>query len=213
MSACYSIDAFHVCISGFTQRVDRPTGLHDLWLRLGGLYRSPQTVVELRAWNSNFAELAESIKIARGDCSPLIVVYAYSWGAGWGFVQLAKELRHRGLRIASAVLCDPVYRSRWINGRWRSLWPFGEQTILIPDNVGMVRWLYQRENLPHGHRPVAIDQERTTIARGLLIEGVEHSSMDDCDQFRELAMAVANDPYRSTKAELAEAFFPKADKA
>lgn len=182
-----SIDNWIVCISGFTQTVDSPTGVHDLWLRLGRLYRGPTTAVELFAWKADFAQVAEGIKIARGEDDPKVLIVGYSWGAGRGFVRLANELRHRGIDVAAAVLCDPVYYSPW-NPLGAVV---GELTIDVPGNVGDVYWLYQRTNTPHGHRPVAVDAKMTRVFPGLLLRGVEHSSMDDSPHFAELTLKVA----------------------
>lgn len=200
MPACqFSIDRWIICISGFTQTVDSPSGVHDLWLRLGSFYRAPKTSVELFAWKADFAQVAEGIKIARNAVDPLVMIVGYSWGAGRGFVELANELRHRDIRVAAAVLCDPVYYSRW-NPAGAVV---GERTIDVPDNVDEVRWLFQRTDrfpMPHGHRPVAVDDRLTTIYPGIELRGVNHNSMDDTDGFRKLAEDTAYDLFARRNA-------------
>lgn len=189
---CNPIENWLVCISGFTQTVAQPTGLHSLWLSLGRQHRGPETAVELFAWRSDFAEVAEGIKLARGGSDPTIVVVGYSWGAGRGFVQLANELRRRDILVAAAVLCDPVYYSRW-NPLGAIV---GELTIDVPDNVREVFWLRQNTDrfpLPHGHRPVAVDDRLTKIHPGGLLRGVCHNSMDESPQFQRLAEKVCAD--------------------
>lgn len=187
------IDVWHVLIAGFTQRIGQPTGMHSLWLRINQLFSGPEVQCELHPWHACWDEIAENIKISRSPSPPTILVYAYSWGAGWGFIKLAQALEERGLVVRAAVLCDPVYRSRWLSMSWRSLVTCGclRPTIPVPANVRWVRWLYQRNGLPAGHRPVAVHPRATHIDQGIEVPGVVHNSMDELDEFHELALDTA----------------------
>ena len=111
------IHDWHVVISGFLQDEGQPTGMVRLWRLLGERHSAADVRVELRSWNVNWRQLAELIwRMQPGagrNCfdPPRVKVYAYSWGAGWGAMQLARQLRRRGIGVAAMVLSDPVYRS------------------------------------------------------------------------------------------------------
>jgi len=81
-------------------------------------------------------------------------------------MQLCKQLKLRGLRVNNLVLCDAVYRSKWITLSWKSL--TRNPKIIIPDNVDHVDWFYQTLNKPAGHKIVAADPEKTIIEDGIL---------------------------------------------
>src|SRR6185437_8047403 len=125
--------------------------------------------VELREWDADWQRVAEHVLLCAiaGDVRPQIKIYAFSWGAGWGFLQLARRLRERGLEVDAAVLSDPVYRSPLLIDRWRSL--VGRPKIVVPDNVHQVDWFYQRTNTPHGGRVVALDPKRTDVRKGKFV--------------------------------------------
>lgn len=182
---------WHICISGHAQREGDPNGTFNNWFFLRERLAANQCQVELREWNSNWSALAERIWLVwqrLGGPSPLINAYAYSWGAGWGFQQFAGELAKRGMEIAQAVLCDPVYRHRYWLGQWRALWPFSQ--ILIAPNVREVRWLFQRMNLPAGHPVVAQDKCHTKIHAGVRLERIHHY-MDEAPEFRAMICEAA----------------------
>jgi len=180
-----------ICISGFTQHVGEPTGIHKLWLKLRHNFTNATTQTELWTWNSRWWELAEAIKISRDGVPPRVLICAYSWGAGWGFVRLARELRKRGIVVLGAVLADPVYRSRWLSFAWRSL--IGSPVVSIPDNVRTVRWLRQRNNYPRGHDLVAQNERLTRIEAAVELVGVTHENIDDSDEFHSLAMTMVEE--------------------
>lgn len=188
----HRINAWHICISGYTQHAGRMSGLMRLWLAICSEYCSKTSRVELREWNSDWSRLAESIWLVwqEQDISakpPRICIYAYSWGAGWGFTQLARELGKRGLTVDVAILCDPVYRHRYWLGQWRAFWPFSK--IVVPRNVRRVTWFYQRQNLPCGHEVIA-ESKDTKINKGLPIY-VQHQYMDDAPVFHARALIAA----------------------
>jgi hypothetical protein len=181
------IHAWHICIGGYRQHEGRMHGALRLWQLLGPL-RRPDTVVSYRAWNANWREIAETIFLASDGGEPIIRVYAYSWGAGYGFIRLAKELRDRGIGIKCAVLSDPVYRSPLISLRWLAL--FHWNRITVPSTVGEVWWFRQTLSRlqAHGLRPEAgastIIHEPVTLVR-------HHYYMDDAPAWHAKCCEVA----------------------
>lgn len=176
-------------ISGFTQHRGDATGSQKLWLRLKQ-FTSPRTAVEYFPWNCDWREIAEWIwRCGPDDRPPAVYVYAYSWGGGWGFPLLARELKKRGVEIVEAVLCDPVYRPRLRCLAWLALLPF--TSIAVPSNVRRVRWFRQTMSLaPRGHALLADDPSKTVIepAREIL---ATHTYADDSPSWQTACCTVA----------------------
>jgi hypothetical protein len=179
--------AWHICIGGFQQHEGEPNGTLNLWQILSHL-RSPKTVVMLREWNADWSALADLIFRASNGRAPAINIYGYSWGAGYGAMQLARQLGRRGLQVHKMVLADPVYRSRWFLLRWLALrwWP----VIRVPANVAEVWSTYQRENHPQAHAMVAADGSKTIIHRPMRVKAT-HGWMDDHPVYQELCFQAA----------------------
>lgn len=182
--------SWHICISGFTQRENSLHGIVRLWRDLHGKLESAESVVSLRTWNSRWADLAEHILLIQQNQGQAIriAVYAYSYGAGWGLVQFAKQLRRRGLWVDVAVLADPVYRSPWLLFRWLAMTSWRQVTI--PSNVKLVRWFYQRQNLPQSQGVVAENCKQTLITEGQELL-CDHEYADDSLRFHESCHAAA----------------------
>lgn len=181
MSSTAPIRAWHVVIGGFRQTEGKPTGMVRLWSQLHERHAQPGVCVELRAWNETWRDLAELIWRVQPDNEPVVVkVYAYSWGAGWGAMQLARQLAQRGIPVAWMVLSDPVYRSPWPWWRWLALASW--RSIRVPANVRVVHWFRQRTNLPAGHNLIPIRKERTIVTTPVWVE-VSHQYMDDLRLF------------------------------
>lgn len=200
---CPRIPVWHVVISGFTQSLSHPSGAQSLWDALRRARRprpcgqcdGDSAPVLLFPWDADWAGLAELIWRFRPlDRPTRVFCYAYSWGGGWGFPNLARELRKRGIEVSHAVLCDAVYRPRCrlLSAAALTPWP----KILVPDNVREVTWYYQRGGLPAGHEVVAEDPDQTLVNPGVLIHGVTHHYMDDQSEWwlRSLAIASAARP-------------------
>jgi pimeloyl-ACP methyl ester carboxylesterase len=176
-----TISQWHIVIGGFRQTEGKPTGMVELWRRLHALHAKPGVSVELRAWNDNWRDLAELIWRVQPLDEPVSVkVYAYSWGGGWGAMQLARELGRRGVHVAWMVLSDPVYRSPWLATRWLALVPW--RSILVPPNVRVVHWFRQKVSLPAGHALRAERRQKTLITPPVWAE-VSHLYMDDLRLF------------------------------
>jgi pimeloyl-ACP methyl ester carboxylesterase len=185
------IDRWHILISGYTQKLMRPTGTEQLWLSMRPL-SSPTTCIQYRVWDDDWAGMASHVsRVSNG--APVVNIYAYSWGAGHGFVTLAKELSRYGVQVSHAVLCDPVYRST-ILPTWLPLNPLSMlrlPTITIPPNVRRVSWLRQSQNKPAGHNLKAA-HEATRIHEPITLK-LNHDQMDDSAEYHAMAMAVATE--------------------
>lgn len=178
-----------VVISGFTQNRSRESGSEILWRKLQA-YADHEHYVEVRKWKSNWKRVA--LFIHRNlDEDGIINIYAYSWGAGWGFRKLERELKKLGRRVHVAVLCDPVYRNPWMPS-WLPLNPIS--MTLIPRisvvNTDHVFWLYQRLNYPRGHAPKTKDPS-INIHRGILIN-VVHVDADKSLRYHNLCLEITN---------------------
>jgi pimeloyl-ACP methyl ester carboxylesterase len=128
----------------------------------------------LRSWNSDWKAEAEFM-FRLSDSNPRISVVGFSWGAGWGVMQLAKQLERRGLSIHHACLIDPVYRHPYLLGQWRAFVPW--IPIMVPRNVKRVTWWRQVMNWPRGHELVGLN-EKTRIEQPFYVPAT-HSNMDD----------------------------------
>lgn len=160
-------------ITGFLQDRGSRSGLVDLWAKLHAEHAGRNTTVRLCPWNAQWDAEAEFL-LRISEPNPTVGVVAFSWGAGWGFVHLAKQLRKRGLAIRHGCLIDPVYRHRYILGNWRAFVP--GIPILIPRNVERVTWWRQNQTWPRGHQLLGFGKTRIENPG---IEDVGHVFMDD----------------------------------
>lgn len=183
------IDCWHFVIGGFRQHAGLPSGIQALWSKLRRAHGNGRVAVELREWSTDWDAVAELVwNFRRPPELPAVYVYAYSWGAGWGFTRLAHALERRGIQIEDAVLCDPVYRSPLRSLAWLSILP--GRTVKVPANVARVHWFYQRQSFPSGHQPVAADPTKTRVGEPTLLN-LDHVYMDDADEFHSLACDIA----------------------
>lgn len=180
-----------IVVSGFRQHVGAANGSIELWAKLRGEHHNGVVLVDLRDWRERWDRYAEFLwrQRPKDGALPSIVICAYSWGAGYGFLKLAGELGKRGLSIDRAVLCDPVYRHGYWLGQWRALLP--NQRIVVPANVRRVDWCYQRRSLPAGHAVVAADPRLTEVTDGIPLPWVTHSYADESPVYHALALEAA----------------------
>jgi len=126
-----------VVISGFTQKNHENTGSKELWRELRmerDLCDARDTLVYLREWDTDWEAFATEIN----DIEPSeVFVCAYSYGGGFGMPQLCKRL----LAPVTCILCDPVYRSKTLFGRWKA---FFDRKIQVPDNVAVKHHFIQK---------------------------------------------------------------------
>lgn len=161
--------------------------------------------VELDEWNSDWSVQAEWIYRLALPERPRVIIVAYSWGAGFGFTNLARQLRDRGVLIEHAILSDPVFHlgPRWFHtlgglflAQARAYYPFSHctqklcelgllpprPTIRVPDNVLAVDYYIQQNSPLRGHELVA--DNPSTILNRHSIDFRTHTNMDDCPEFR-----------------------------
>jgi len=162
-------------------------------------------------WNSDWSGWAEQFRNlhTNGREVPQVFIFAYSYGAGWGGIKLALELRKRQIKVHRIILTDPVYRSPSLLGRiravipphrprgrqkvhwmrllvWDALWLAGRVVpglcpkIRLPSNVGECHVFRQRENLPMGHSVSGVIREW---------HHVPHESMDELPAFQDACKA------------------------
>ena len=173
----------HQCISGFTQTEKSLHGVLRLSEELHTLgMNNHVSRVSLRPWNDNWAAAAENMfQLGRLHGAEVIVnIYAYSWGGGWGALQLAQELEKRGVMVLVAVLSDAVYRHPRLLMRWTSLlgrnYPWSP-TIKFPANVATVIPFHQSQNRPQGHKITGRNVLKSTKL------SLTHQYMDDAPEF------------------------------
>lgn len=180
---------WHVVASGFLQDESKWHGMVKLWRDFHEWYASPECVVSLRTWNSDWAALAEHIFLTQQEQGPRIKVacYGYSWGCS-GLMKLARELNKRGIPVQGMVLSDPIYRSPLMCFAWLAMVSW--RRIVVPNNVRMVRWFYQKQNLPQSQGLVAQDEKRTMIFEPTELDRT-HQYCDDSGQFHEACKGAA----------------------
>jgi hypothetical protein len=180
------IKRWHYFVMGFTQTIAEPTGVEDLWLEMRDLTSADAAFI-LKPWDANW-ELEAAFINRCSDPNPLISIYAYSWGVGNGFVQLACELAKLKLAVRTAVLCDPITYNPL--APWQAL--VDSETIAVPDNVGEVWWCFQK-NDPHlrGHGLMGADTTLFHPGEDLSAGGVVHATIDSADWFHAKAREVA----------------------
>lgn len=101
---------------------------------LDDLCAEKDVLIDLKEWNADWEGYAKFINSLHPS---EVVVCAYSFGAGFGMPELCKRL----VAPVTCVLCDPVYRSKTILGRWAA---FCDWKIKVPENVTVVSHLIQK---------------------------------------------------------------------
>jgi thioesterase domain-containing protein len=182
-----AIHNWHILYSGFRQHAGLQTGMSRLWYEIRADLASPDTCVELRPWDEEYANMAEFVKLCQNETPPRIVLYGYSWG-GFTATLLAKELQRRSLDVDHLVLCDAVYRHWYMLGWWRAfaVW----KKIKIPANVRRVTWFRQQQSWPRGHALVA--EDKATLIDPVRMLHADHVWMDDDPEFRKIAKQIAH---------------------
>lgn len=167
--------------------------------------------VELRKWDADWDDLAEWIfRRCSHRRNVRILVIPYSWGGGYGFRELAKSCRRRGIRISGFVASDSVAHfgpafchrlsglySAQIAACWPPPWPEFLRTlprlkIKLPDNINRTNchWFVQENSWLRGHDMVWQDTGEPVPNR-IVIPGIDHNYMDECVEFRERALLSA----------------------
>lgn len=170
-------------IMGFTQTLNRYSGIHAAWAKTRKMVKpSPDTMVMTPLqWKANWDHYAEFIRWS-SHSRTRIYVMAYSWGAGWGFMNLAKKLND-GLmtrRITYAMLIDPVFRSPLLPS-WLPINPLSMTSFFnidIERNVDEVKYYLQRQNRPQGR--ILRGSPATEIHNPTYLE-LNHEDMEDAE--------------------------------
>ena len=165
-----------VVFSGFTESKLESTGSYRLWQSMFGPYKDDVEVIWMLEWNEDPKKNAEFLnRIGVSEC----LVCSYSWGAGHGLREFAKAFDGQ----IGAVLCDPVFRSKFPWMRWRALTKHLVPTIKYPENVEVLRWFNQTKNQP------GADNVATRCAVETL--PYKHSEIDDSPEYHQAALEEA----------------------
>jgi pimeloyl-ACP methyl ester carboxylesterase len=160
-----------------------------LWRKLTEDHHGCDERVELRPWNSNWSDEAEMVYRFRNG-KPRLTIAAYSWGAGWGAMQFARELNKRGIEVESMVLSDPVYRNPHLTLRWLTTFSF--PIIRVPENVRSVRWFRQKKEWPCGHELMGGGSLTAgTVIHDAVVAECGHLAMDELPAFHAAALEEA----------------------
>jgi hypothetical protein len=170
-----------IVISGFTQKNHENTGSRQLWRKLRmerDLCDARDTLVYLREWKTDWKAFAKEIN----SLEPTeVLVCAYSWGGGFGMPQLTKRL----VAPVTCVLCDPVFRSKTLIGRWAA---FCDWKINVPVNVTVKRHFIQRAKW------YELDGDPLNGGRSLCSQTIldyTHTEMDNSHEYHKAAVTVA----------------------
>lgn len=170
-----------ITISGFTQKRHQQTGSRKLWKELrkrAYLHSEGDVLVDLKEWNAdweNYARFINSLKPTE------VLVCAYSWGGGYGMPELCKRL----VAPVTCVLCDPVYRSKTVLGRWAA---FCDWKIKVPRNVEVV------EHLVQDAKWYQLDGDLLKGGKSICkptILDYTHTGIDDSKEYHDAAIKVA----------------------
>ena len=166
-----------VVFSGFTEERDRLTGSHKLWRKIFNKYKDDISYIFLLEWDEDpkgYAEFLNSLGVTH------VLVYAYSWGAGFGLREFSKSFKGK----VEAVLCDPVFRSKYPWMRWRALTKKWKPTIKYSQNVTVRKWFNQTKNQP------GADNVETRCKVETL--PYLHSEIDDSPEYQQAALKEAH---------------------
>tara|TARA_R110000803_G_scaffold210718_2_gene283404 strand:- start:27608 stop:28213 length:606 start_codon:yes stop_codon:yes gene_type:complete len=193
-----------ICISGFMQTRSTYGGIPALWHELHTNYTQPGVVVYPAPWASDWAHLAEWIeRRSDPDQHPRIDVFAYSWGVGFGLVNLAKYLKRRGMHIDNAVTSDGV---ACVGPKYvRAVLAYcPEGRLDVGDNIRRVV-SYRQKNEPirlerHGLRLKLFGLRGHKVYKGSEPQeehidnmGRYHSSMDESPEFLEMCRTISEE--------------------
>lgn len=172
------ITKFIIVISGYTQDETQDTGSRRLWRKLHDDFIGTDVQVILVSWNHDMHKLAGWIRYLKNGADATVIVAAYSWGVGHGFVKLANQFLDRDIKIRLAILADGVFHPDWYTP-WRYFfvkWIRDYVSIKLPHSVLQVKWSRQEESWPSGHNLTA---DHIHIPEAILMHSQVHKSMDE----------------------------------
>ena len=166
-----------IVFSGFTEARAERTGSYKLWHEILDKHRHDVACVFFLEWNDDpkgHARLLNMMGVTE------VLTLAYSWGAGFGLREFSKSFAGS----VKAVICDPVFHSKFFWMRWRAITSWWKPTIKYPDNVTVLRWFNQIEG-----EPGADDVNTSTKAETL---PYIHYTMDDSPEYQQAALEEAH---------------------
>ena len=181
-------------ISGFTETERDQCGLDEIQRDLDAKYKLYPNVevYDLRSWKADMRGLAA---LMDRDGITEVIIISYSHGAGYASPRLARELDKRGIVVAAALLCDPVYRPLWLP-RWTIAQVFAVRALIpesavikFPLNVETIEGVRQTRSIPRGHK-VRIGHLQPKHVRLVIRPDVNHSNIDSSSEFRTLVHQV-----------------------
>lgn len=179
-----------IFILGYTQSKATPIGLTQLHYEIDIFSRNDpdfnRTRIDIYPYRSDWRAIAvwiwrHSIK------EPIIDVFAYSWGAGYGFKKFSKELQKHNLKINQAVLLDPV-KYKYLPGLAQLVAFTPWQYIRLRTNIKYVQVLRQRNSFLKGH-PVLV-QPPTKFFEHAFDKTRTHNEMDESPLFKKLVREI-----------------------
>ncbi len=211
-----SIKQWHFFISGFTENRQQSTGLQKAWKTATTTCPAKNlhstVFFPVLPWNHNWYQLARFVQINSQQYKdvggggklvmppPKINIYAYSWGAGYGAINLAQNLDSiANYEIQNMVLADPVYCSTSFFMRWRAIFAGRfdctrklAPKITIPSNTHSVYWSRQFNDWPRAHNLYSLPASRTVIHPPNLELNLSHSEMDEATWFQDKVQELCN---------------------
>ncbi len=209
-----------IFIGGFMQdRSLAVSGMCGMAHEARDRYKGRGVEVTYEPWKSDWKSFAEWVfRWSRFDRSspdnsepvpPTIIVAAYSWGAGWGLLQLASHLAVRGLHINVAIACDGVRHIGW---GWSHTLGISQALAYLPfwklqkpESIDELHWLRQsrRRSLLadwkngttwlYGHEWVDYQYGKwETCSNFTPVPDYNHTNMDDAEPFRQKVFSLAD---------------------
>lgn len=175
-----------IVISGFTEGQYELTGSAKLHTKLFDRFQSFDghddlvMVFPLKHWKHDWAGFAKHLNDHGYEKA---VVAAYSWGAGFGLREFSKSYKGQ----INAILCDPVYRSRWPWMRWLALRK-KQNTIKYPSNVTVLQQFAQKMDEPGDDKV----KSHGKIIRPTYISK-PHSQIDDSETYHKYTISKAKE--------------------
>ena len=182
-----------VCTTGFLQHEGDATGTEILQDAIHRLCSCADTRVLLKSWRDNPQDLARRIHHHTPDDSrPTVILVGYSYG-GYTSVLIARELRKYGIDVEWLILCDPVWRPRFLINYWLSM--LDVFSIRVPNNVHNLFITRQSFDYPRGAGIKLEDETRTSWIRpdhDIVYPEIPHRNIDKVSmEFKKKAMEEA----------------------
>lgn len=178
-----------ITFNGFRETPRQQTGTERMWQKLRGFASAGVFVHPPVKWTHDPDEI---VGLLRRQGIERVVIVAYSWGAGYGAMRLAKACGEVGIRLPLMLLCDPVYRANWMP-TWVGTLPLAIRSIMpatakikIPRNVRRVAGVRQTISIPQAHG--LKEDGDFTVIEPLQILNYGHTAIDDAPEWHQLVI-------------------------